>query len=67
MKSAAVIAEIKKCCILEGYCLREYMVYEAKVLTKDNFKLYQEQLLNKRNEIISKCRHRSKYLIKNAK
>ena len=40
MKSAAVIAEIKKCCILEGYCLRECMVYEAKVLTEDNFKLY---------------------------
>ena len=28
---------------------------------------YQEQLLKKRTEIISKCRHRSKYLKKNAK
>ena len=27
----------------------------------------QEHLLNKRTEIISKCRHRNKYLIKNVK
>ena len=29
-----------ECCPLEGCCLRECMVYEAKVSTKDNFKLY---------------------------
>ena len=132
-----------ECCLLEGYCLSERMVYEAKVSTKDNFKLYygtckgefksrfcnhiksfrdrdnetellkyfwqlkdeskncsicwriimyatpykcgtrrcnlcltekyaiahvdQEHLLNKRTEIISNCRHRNKYLMKNVK
>ena len=30
----------KECCPLEGYCLRGYMVYEAKVSTENNFKLY---------------------------
>ena len=130
----------KECCPLEGYCLRECMVYEAKVSTDNNFKLYygicegefksrfynhtksfrdrrnetelskyiwqlkdesksynirwiismyatpykcgtrrcdlcltekyviaradQEHLLNKRTQIISKCCHRNKYLIK---
>ena len=130
----------KECCPLEGYCLRECMVYEAKVSTDNNFKLYygtcegefkfrfynhtksfrdranetelskyiwqlkdesksynirwnifidatpykcgtrrcdlcltekyviacadQEHLLNKRTEIIFKCHHRNKYLIK---
>ena len=29
----------KECCPLEGHCLRECMVYEAKVSTEDNFKL----------------------------
>ena len=29
----------KECCPLEGYCLREYMVSEAKVSLEDNFKL----------------------------
>ena len=133
----------KECCPLEGYCLRECMVYEAKVSTENNFKLYygkcegefksrfynhtksfpdrsnetelsnyiwqlkdesknynihwkifmyakpykcgtrrcdlcltekcviaradQEHLLYKRTEIISECRHRNKYLIKNVK
>ena len=133
----------KECCPLEGHCLRECMVYEAKVSTDNNFKLYydtwegeiksrfynhtksfrdrgnetelskyiwqlrdesksynihwnifmyatpykcgtrrcdlcltekyiiaradQEHLLNKRTEIISKCHHRNKYLIKYVK
>ena len=30
----------KECCPLEGHCLRECIVYEAKVPTEDNFKLY---------------------------
>ena len=30
----------KECCPLEGYCLRECMVYEAKVSADNNFKLY---------------------------
>ena len=30
----------KECCPLEGYCLRECMVYEAKVSTGNLFKLY---------------------------
>ena len=29
----------KECCPLERHCLRECMVYEAKVSTEDNFKL----------------------------
>ena len=28
------------CCPLEGYCLMEFMVYEAKVSTENNFQLY---------------------------
>ena len=27
-----------ECCPLKGYCLRECMVYEAKVSTENNFK-----------------------------
>ena len=133
----------KGCCPLKGYCLRKCMVYEAKVSTENNFKLYygtfegefksrfynstksfrekghetefskyiwqlkdeskndrlrwkifiyvtpykcgtrrynlcltekyvigrkdQEHFINKRTEIISKCHHRNKYLIKNVK
>ena len=30
----------KECCPLEGHCLRECILYEAKVPTEDNFKLY---------------------------
>ena len=30
----------RECCSIEGYCLRECMVYEAKVSTDNNFKLY---------------------------
>ena len=30
----------KECCPFEGHCSRECMVYEAKVSTEDNFKLY---------------------------
>ena len=30
----------KECCPLEGYCVMECMVYEAKVSTENNFKLY---------------------------
>ena len=30
----------KECCPLEGYCLEKCMVYEAKVSTKNKFKLY---------------------------
>ena len=40
---AAVIIEkkiIKEYCPLERYCLRECMVYKAKVSTENNFRLY---------------------------
>ena len=30
----------RECCSLEEYCLRECMIYEAKVSTENNFKLY---------------------------
>ena len=59
VKSVPSYSNITKSCVL---CLHAY-AYKFEILTYPN----QGELLNKRSELASKCRHINKYLLPNYK